>query len=183
MFSTAISNAQENYSLVFKAGAADYYTSLSFGGNSAYYTFWNDGFQISLGLEFPFNNSFSFQGDIEYSSFSFNTTYVFDDRVNKAKNQLIDLMGNIKWNLGIFYFIGGFGFSSQIGDEVKYLDENEFHDATIIYPSREKFVIAGMLGLGFDIKIYDRISMIAEADIRMREYAGTVALLGIKYSF
>ncbi len=179
---SGVSTAQKNFSVVLKVGTADYnISSGGFAGGGPYYTFWNDGYHISGGIEFSLNNSFTFQGVGEYSSFKFNTDNAYLEKVNDAINQVFDLMGNIKWNLGIFYFIGGVGFSAQIGDEVKYLEKNEYHDATTLYPSRNKFVFAGLLGLGFEINVYNKISLIAEADIRMREYAGITALLGVKY--
>jgi len=179
---TTVLIGQDNLSLIFKAGQAKYNIGMgSFGGGGPYYTFWNEGYHIAAGIEFPLNENLSFQGLGEYSSFNFDTWWAFGERANNAKNRVFDLMGNIKWNLGIFYFIGGVGFSAQIGDEIKYLDKTESHDIETLFPAKNKFVFAGLLGLGFDIKVYGRFSLIAEANIRMREYAGATALLGLKY--
>jgi hypothetical protein len=176
--------AQEKpLSLVLKGGNADYNISIgSFGGGEPDYTYWKTGPQFSAGIEFPLNSKFSFQGLANFSIHNFDERFSWGEKVNNAQNRLYDIMGNIKYNIGIFYLIGGMGFSYQNGDAVKYLVATEFHNAEILHNAKNKFVLAGLLGLGFDIKIYQQFSIIAEADINMRQYMGTAAVLGIKYS-
>ena len=118
---------QDNLGLILKAGVTKFNFDIGGVGGEGrpYYKFWNGGYQFSAGIEFPLNETFSFQGLAEYSSYSFDTYWAFHERVNNAKNQVFDLMGNIKSNLGIFYLIAGVGVSVQTGDQVKYLEKNE----------------------------------------------------------
>lgn len=168
--------AQNNLAVIAKVGKADYFFTR--GGA---YDYWEDGYHIAGGVEFPLNNHFSFQGLFEYSEFKFNNRFAFGDKINDVRNRVFDLTGHIKWNLGIFYFIGGVGFSLQSSDGVRYLEKTEYHDAVVFHNSEAAFRIAGMLGLGFDVYIYSNFSLIAEAAIRMREYGGNTSLLGVKY--
>ncbi|NQT26728.1 hypothetical protein HQ585_15335 [candidate division KSB1 bacterium] len=94
------------------------------------------------------------------------------------------MMSNIKWNIGIFYFTGGVGFSYQNNDDIRYLEETQYHTKSIFIHTKSKTVIAGLFGCGFDVHIYNGFSLLAEGDLFFREppHAGAAWLLGIKYS-
>lgn len=91
-------------------------------------------------------------------------------------------MGNIKWKIGIFNMNLGVGISTQFNDDIRYLEETQYHHASVFINSKNKTVFAGQFGLGFDIHIYDRFSIQSEGDLFFREYLGSAWLLGIKYS-
>jgi hypothetical protein len=174
---------QNDISLLLKVGNSDYNDSIgSFGGGGPDYTYWHPGPKLSAGIEILLNRRFSFQGLASFSIYNFDEKYSWGNEVNDATNRLYDLMANIKLNIGIFYLLGGIGFSYQNGDEVDFLEYSQYHQPGKLYNAKDKFVVAGLFGLGFDIKIYKQYSLIAEADINMREYMGSAAMLGIKYS-
>ena len=117
--------SKNQFSIIIKGGTAEYNISFGgFGGGGPYYTFWEKGYHFAAGIEYKLNDNFSAQGIVEFSSFKFDTDRTYGEKVNNAKNNLIDLIANIKWNLDIFYFIVGAGFSAQMGDEVRYLEKN-----------------------------------------------------------
>ncbi|MDP4197892.1 MAG: hypothetical protein Q8940_22820, partial [Bacteroidota bacterium] len=175
-----LAQEKENKFLIFKAGVAkNSLGSFNVGGGGDGYSNWNKGPHFALGTEFYLGRVASLQILGEYSVFTFdNSLFEGGDRFNNAKNSIFDLMANLKLNIGYFYFLGGLGFSNQHGDEVIYKSEqNTSRDNySIFYPEKNKFLIAGLLGMGFDIHIYENISLILEGDIRMREYMGTAAL-------
>lgn len=174
---------EKGLSILLKGGSANYNASIgNFGGGGHSYYEWNLGPQFSIGIEKELSSTFSFQALFVYSIHSFDERYAWGDKVNNAKNSIYDLMGNLKLNIGIFYLNGGIGFSYQNGEEVRYLEANQYHGTETKLPAKSTFVIAGLLGIGFDINVYSQFSLITEADINMREYMGTSLLIGVKYS-
>ncbi len=63
-----------------------------------------------------------------------------------------------------------------------YLEQTQYHAASIFISAKHKTVFAGQFNLGFDIHIYERFSLLVEGDLFFREYFGSAWLLGIKYS-
>ena len=173
----------KDLSILLKGGSANYNASIgNFGGGGHSYYEWKLGPQFSIGIEKELSSTFSIQALFVYSIHSFDERYAWGDKVNNAKNSIYDLMGNLKLNIGIFYFNGGIGFSYQSGEEVRYLEANQYHGAETKLSAINTFVFAGLLGIGFDINVYKQFSLITEADINLREYMGTALLIGIKYS-
>lgn len=170
---------KKNLSILTKLGQSNYRIP-SWSENS--HSIWNNGLQLSAGIEKQLGPKSSLQGLFVYSIHGFDERYSWGEKVNNAKNNVYDLMGNLKLSIGIFYFIGGAGISYQNSDAVKYLESNQYHNATTLYAAKERFGIAGLLGLGLDIIISEQINLITEADINMREYVGTSLLVGLKYS-
>jgi len=176
-----ISAQEKNISIILKGGSSVYNASLhDVGGNGSSYIFWKSGPQFTAGIEKTID-PFTFQILAGYSIYGFDESFAWGEKMNNAKNSVYDLMGNLKLNIGIFYFLGGIGFSYQNGEEVRYLESNQFHKAETLYAGKNKFVLAGLIGAGFDIKIYRQTNLIIEADINLREYMGTALLAGIKY--
>ncbi len=170
-------------SILIKIGRASYNDAIgNLGGGGNSYDFWKPGPQFTIGLEKKLNSSFSAQGIITYSIHRYNGIQTFGETTNDASNRILEVMGNLKLNIGIFYSMLGVGISNQNGDEIRYLESNQYHSASAAIEAKNKTAVAGLFGLGFDIHIYDRISVLAEGDIFFREYLGSVWLLGVRYS-
>ena len=172
---------EKDLSILVKFGQSNY--RVVFWYENASRPIWKNGFQFSAGIEKQLNSRLSLQGLFVYSVHGFDEKFAWGEKVNDAKNRIYDLIGNLKLNIGIFYVLGGVGISYQNSATVRYLEWKPYHNTTILSAAKEKFVIAGLLGLGLDIKILEQINIITEADINMREYGGTSLLIGFKYSF
>jgi hypothetical protein len=175
--------AQENnLSLFFNVGGASDNNAIgSFGGGGAGLQVWELGPIFRIGLEYKLNKSFSVQGIVSYSFYKYDGTLNYGENANDGHNRILDIMGNLKWHISIFYLTLGAGFSNQNNDEIKYL-ENQYHSTIIFVSAKNKNVFSGQFGLGFDISIYERLSVLAEGDLFFREYLGSAWLLGVKYS-
>ena len=183
LFNSNVFSQEDATSILIKGGKASYNDAIgSFGGGGVSYDFWEDGPQFSAGIERPLNKHFSYQGLFAISVHNFDKKYSYEEATTNSHNYVFDLMANIKWNLGIFYFLGGAGFSYQYGEVVKFTETTDYHTANeVLHKSKDKFVLAGLLGLGFDIHIYNHFNIIIETEINMREYMGSALLGGIKY--
>jgi hypothetical protein len=154
----------------------------SFGGGGAGFQVWEPGPIIKLGSEYVLDESFSAQGFISYSFYKYDGSRSYGEKASIGYNRIIDLLGIIKWNMGIFYLNLGAGISHQYNDNIRYLEETQYHKATNFIDAKNKTVFGGQFGLGFDIHIYEKFSVLAEGDLFFREYLGSAWLLGIKYS-
>jgi hypothetical protein len=172
---------EKDLSVLVKFGQSDYHNSGLSRDNTS--NIWENGLQFSVGIEKRLSSSFSVQGLFSYSIEGIAQNYWLY-QVNDAKNRVYDLMGNMKLNIGIFYFIGGVGLSYQKSDAVDYILRAYpiVPFSTALIAAKEKLMFAGLLGLGLDIYVYRQINLITEADMNMREYTGTSLLVGIKYS-
>lgn len=154
----------------------------SFGGGGAGLQAWELGPIFRLGAEYKLSKSFSAQGFVSYSFYKYDGSRSYGEKSSDGYNRIIEFLGSIKWNIGIFYLSLGAGISNQYNDDIRYLEETQYHKANIFINAKNKTVFAGQFGLGFDIHIYDRFSVLAEGDLFFREYLGSAWLLGIKYS-
>ena len=176
--------AQENnFSLIFNVGRASDNDAIgNFGGGGSGLHVWEAGPIFRLGTEYKLSESFSTQGFISYSFYKYNGSKSYGEKSSVGYNRIIELLGDIKWNIGIFYLSLGAGISHQYNDDIRYLEETQYHKENIFINAKNKTVFAGKFGLGFDIHIYDRFSVLAEGDLFFREYLGSAWLFGIKYS-
>lgn len=179
----AIYSQEHNFSLFFSVGRASDNDAIgSFAGGGAGLHAWDLGPIFRLGAEYKLNKSFSAQGFASYSFYKYDGSYSYGEKSSDGYNRIIEFLGNIKWNIGIFYLSLGTGISHQNNDGIRYLKETQYHTASTFINAKSKTVFAGQFALGFDIHIYDRISVLAEGDLFFREYLGSAWLLGIKYS-
>ena len=176
--------AQENsFSPFFDVGRASDNDAIgNFGGGGGGLQVWNPGPIFRLGTDYKLSKSFNAQGFISYSFYKYDDSRSYGEKSSVGYNNILDIMTVIKWKIGIFYLNLGAGISHQFNDDIRYLEENQYHKATVFIHSKNKTALAGQFGLGFDIHIYDRFSAIAEGDLFFREYLGSAWLLGIKYS-
>lgn len=177
--------AQENkLSPFFDVGRASDNDAIgNFGGGGGGIQAWNPGPIFRIGTDYKLNKSFYAQGFISYSFYKYDGIYgSYGEKTSIGYNNILDIMSVIKWKIGIFYLNLGAGISHQFNDDIRYLEENQYHKTTAFIHSKNKTVLAGQFGLGFDIHIYDRFSILAEGDLFFREYLGSAWLLGIKYS-
>lgn len=180
---TSIYSQENNISLLFNAGrASDNDAVGSFGGGGSGLQCWKAGPIFRLGAEYKLNKSFSAQGFISYSFYKYDGSRSYGEKSSGGYNNILDFMSAIKWNIGIFNMNLGVGISHQFNDEIRYLEENQYHKASAFIIAKNKTVFAGQFGLGFDIHIYERFSLLAEGDLFFREYLGSAWLFGIKYS-
>jgi hypothetical protein len=152
------------------------------GGSGAGLKAWGLGPLFRLGVEYKLSKSFSAQGFVSYSFYKYDVSRSDGEKTSVGYNNILDIMSAIKWKIGIFYLNLGVGISHQFNDDVRYLEETQYHKATTFINVKNKTVFAGQFGLGFDIHIYDKFSMLAEGGLFFREYLGSAWLLGIKYS-
>ncbi len=181
--SSSIYSQENNISLLLNAGkASDNDAVGSIGGGGAGLQCWEAGPIFRLGAEYKINKSFSAQGFVSYSFYNYDGSRSYGEKSSGGYNNILDFMGAIKWNIGIFNLNLGVGISHQFNDDIRYLEENQYHKATTFINAKNKTVLAGQFGLGFDIHIYERFSVLAEGDLFFREYLGSAWLFGIKYS-
>jgi hypothetical protein len=172
-----------NISLFLDVGRASDNDAIgSFGGGGAGLQCWEVGPLFRLGAEYKLNKSFSAQGFVSYSFYNYDGSRSYGEKSSDGYNNILDFMSAIKWNIGIFNLNLGVGISHQFNDDIRYLEETQYHKATTFINAKNKTVFAGQFGLGFDIHIYDRFSVLAEGDLFFREYLGSTWLLGIEYS-
>ena len=184
VFNSYVIAQNGGFSILLMAGNASDNDALgNFGGGGASYQHWESGPIFTLGIERELSESFSAQGFLSYSYYNYNGRSTFGEKTNTGANKLFDILGRIKWNIGIFYIFGGAGISSQHGDAINYFESNEYHEATVAIPEKSSTVFAGTLGLGFDIYIYKNFSLLAEGDWFFREYLGSAWQIGTKYTF
>jgi hypothetical protein len=176
--------SQEHYISIFvNVGVASDNDAIgSFGGGGAGLQVWESGPIFRLGAEYELNKSFSAQGFVSYSFYKYDGSLSYGDKSSVGYNNILDIMSALIWKIGIFNLNLGVGISHQLNDDIKYLEENQYHNATTFINAKNKTVLAGQFGLGFDIHIYDRFSVLAEGDLFFREYLGSAWLIGIKYS-
>lgn len=180
----SIYSQENNISLLLNIGRAsdnDAIGSIS-GSGGAGLQAWELGPIFRLGAEYKLNKSFSAQGFVSYSFYKYDGSRSYGEKSSVGYNNILDFMSAIKWNIGIFNLNLGVGISHQFNDEIKYLEENQYHKASTFISAKNKTVFAGQFGLGFDIHIYERFSLLAEGDLFFREYLGSAWLLGIKYT-
>lgn len=182
-FFSSIFAQENNFSPFFEAGiASDNDAVGSFGGGGAGLQAWSPGPMFRLGTDYNLNNSFSAQGFISYSFYKYDGSLSYGEKSSGGYNNILDIMSAIKWKTGIFYLQLGAGISHQFNETISYLEETEHHGATAFINAKNKTVFAGQFGLGFDIHIYERFSLLTEGNLFFREYLGSAWLLGIKYS-
>ena len=176
--------AQENHlSPFFKIGrASDNDAIRNFGGGGGGLQAWYPGPIFRIGTDYKLNKSFYAQGFVSYSFYKYDGSRSYGEKSSVGYNNILDIMTAIKWRLGIFYLNLGIGISHQFNDDIRYLEATEYHTASVFIEAKKKTVFAGQFGLGFDIHIYERFSVLAESDLFFREYLGSAWLLGIKYS-
>ena len=179
----AIYSQENNISLIVNVGRASDNDALgSFGGGGSGLQAWELGPIFRLGAEYKLNKSFSAQGFVSYSFYKYDGSRSYGEKSSVGYNNILDIMSSLKWEIGIFNLNLGIGISHQFNDDIRYLEENQYHKATTFINAKTKTVLAGQFGLGFDIHIYNRFSVLAEGDLFFREYLGTAWLFGIKYS-
>jgi hypothetical protein len=176
--------AQENnFSPFFDVGRASDNDAIgSFGGGGGGLQVWYSGPIFRLGTDYKLNKSFNVQGFISYSFYKYDGSRSYGEKSSIGYNNILDIMTAIKWKIGIFYLNFGVGISHQFNDDIRYLEATQYHSASVFINAKNKTVFAGQFGLGFDIHIYERFSLLAEGDLFFREYLGSAWLLGIKYS-
>ncbi len=176
--------AQENnFSPFFDVGRASDNDAIgNFGGGGGGLQVWAPGPIFSLGTDYKLNKTFNAQGFISYSFYKYDGSRSYGEKTSIGYNNILDIMTAIKWKIGIFYLNLGVGISNQFNDDIRYLEETQYHTARVFINAKNKTVFAGQFGLGFDIHIYDRLSVLVEGDLFFREYLGSAWLLGIKYS-
>ncbi|HRN25964.1 MAG: hypothetical protein IT276_11715 [Ignavibacteriaceae bacterium] len=178
-----INAQQDNFALFLNIGRASDNDAIgNFGGGGGGLQVWKAGPIFRLGTEYKLNKSFSAQGFVSYSFYKYDGSRSYGEKSSDGYNNIFDIMGNIKWKIGIFNMNLGVGISTQFNDDIRYLEETQYHHASVFINSKNKTVFAGQFGLGFDIHIYDRFSIQSEGDLFFREYLGSAWLLGIKYS-
>ena len=171
-----------NLSIFLSVGRASDNDAIgNFGGGGAGLQAWEPGPIFRLGVEYTLNKSFSTQGFISYSFYKYDGSRSFGEKASNGYNRIIDILSCIKWNLGIFFLNLGAGISHQFNDDIRYLEDTQYHNASIFIYEKHKTVFAGQFGLGFDVHIFDRVSVLAEGDLFFREYLGSAWLFGIKY--
>ncbi|MEO8231856.1 MAG: hypothetical protein ABI638_06215 [Ignavibacteriota bacterium] len=176
--------AQENnFSLFLNIGRASDNDAIgNLGGGGGGLHVWKPGPIFRLGTEYELNKTFSAQGFVSYSFYKYDGSRSYGEKSSFGYNNILDIMSNIKWKIGIFNLNLGVGISNQFNDDIRYLEETQYHHASVFVDAKNKTVFAGQFGLGFDIHIYDRFSIQTEGDLFFREYLGSAWLLGIKYS-
>ena len=142
---------------------------------------WKSGFQLTAGIEYPLDKRFSVRGMINYSRHSYDNFYTREFKNNDPVFTMFDMWGDLKLNIWRFFLHLGAGFSFQNGEAVLIWND-EKHWTMYESPVRKKILLTGIFGLGVDVRIYEQFSLIAEADILMREYAGAGASIGVKYT-
>lgn len=183
-----------NISALVKAGNATFNDDIGgFGGEGlSSYRDWINGRMLSAGIELPVIQNLDLQILFTYSDFDFDESRTQGIKVNKAKNRVYDLMGELRYKIGFFYLIGGAGISYQKGDAVSFQSgwETFFQSgwetmqiSEVHYKAKDRFGLGSLLGIGVNFRIYKPLSLIAEADLNFREYMGTSLLLGARYSF
>ncbi|MEW6194285.1 MAG: hypothetical protein AB1521_03900 [Bacteroidota bacterium] len=178
----SIYSQENNISLLFNVGRASDNDAIgSFGGGAGLQA-WELGPIFRLGAEYKLNKYFSAQGFVSYSFYKYDGSRSYGEKSSVGYNNILDFMSTIKWNIGIFNLNLGVGISHQFNDDIRYLEETQYHRATTFINAKSKTVFTGQFGLGFDIHIYDRFSVLAEGDLFFREYLGSAWLLGVKYS-
>jgi len=178
-----IYSQENNTSLFLEVGRASDNDAIgSFGGGGAGLQCWEAGPIFRLGTDYKLNKSFTAQGFISYSFYKYDGSRSYGEKSSIGYNNVLDIMSVIKWEIGIFNMNLGVGISHQFNDAIRYLESNQYHKATTYIDAKNKTVFAGQFGLGFDIHIYDRFSVLAEGDLFFREYLGSAWLLGVKYS-
>lgn len=176
--------AQENkFSQFFSVGRASDNDAIgSFGGGGSGLQCWEAGPMFRLGIEYNVNSSLSTQGFISYSFYRYDGSRSYGEKSGSGYNNILEIMNVAEWKIGILNMKLGAGISYQFNDEIRYLEENQYHKASAFINAKSKTVFAGQFGLGFDIPLYDRLSLLAEGDLFFREYLGSAWLLGIRYS-
>ena len=183
LYSMSYFPQQKDLSVFISAGwGSDNDAIGSFGGGGAGLQVWYNGPVLRLGAEYELNKTWSTQGFVTYSFYKYDGKMSFGEKTSTGYNNIFEVLGTLKWNIGIFYMNFGIGISHQFNDEIRYLEENQFHKAVKFIDSKRKTVIAGLFAPGFDIHIYDRFSLLVEGDLFFREYLGSGWLLGVKYS-
>lgn len=167
--------------LIGRASDNDAIPSIS-GGSGAGVKAWELGPLFRLGIEYKLSESFSAQGFVSYSFYKYDGSESYGEKSSVGYNNILDIMSAIKLEIGIFNMNLGLGISHQFNNDIRYLETNQYHKATVFINAKNKTVFAGQFGLGFDIHIYDRFSVLAGGDLFFREYLGSALLLGIKYS-
>lgn len=110
----------------------------SFGGGAPSYQFWDTGPIYNLGIEKSLSDSFSLQGIVNISSYKYDGTRTYGEKTNDAYNRIFDIMAILKWKLWWFHISGGIGLSHQNGDAIKYLEETEYHSASVRIKAKSK---------------------------------------------
>lgn len=184
VFSFNFIYAQENtVSPFLTAGRASDNDAIgNFGGGGGGLQCWEAGPIFRLGIEYNVNTSLSTQGYISYSFYRYDGSVSYGEKSSSGYNNILDIMSIVEWKIGIFNMKLGAGVSQQFNDEIRYLEENQYHEAEAFVQAKSKTVFAGQFGLGFDIPVYDSFSVLAEGDLFFREYLGSAWLLGFKYS-
>ena len=181
-FANIISAQQKELSIFFEGGIA---SSGGFGfnvsGSGGTMGPWKSGYQISIGAEYPFYKNFSLRGMINYSWHPFDEMYSYGLSHSNSKLTYTDLLADLKLNLGWFFFNGGIGLSSQSADEIRFWDNNGMENLNFYSPQKSKFLISGIVGIGLDIEVFERFSLLIECSLYMREYMGSAFLGGLKY--
>lgn len=134
-------------------------------------------------MDYKLTKTFTAQGYASYSFYKYDGIYgSYGEKTSSGYNNILDVMIAIKLKIGIFYLDLAVGISHQFNDAIRYLENTQYHTASLFINEKQKTVLAGQFGLGFDIHIYERFSLLAEGDLFFREYLGSAWLLGIKYS-
>jgi len=130
--------AQEhNFSPFFDVGRASDNDAIgNFGGGGGGLQVWNPGPIVRLGTDYKLNKSFNAQGFISYSFYKYDGSLSYGEKSTIGYNNILDIMTTIKWKIGIFYLNLGVGISHQFNDDIRYLEENQYHKATVFIHSK-----------------------------------------------
>ncbi|MBA4406344.1 hypothetical protein C0389_03625 [bacterium] len=173
---------EKNLSVFLLTGSANPSTGgFTVSGSGGTLGPWKSGFQLTAGIEYPLDKKFSVRGMINYSRHSYDDFSTRWLKNNDPVFSMFDIWGDLKLNIWRFYLHLGAGFSFQNGEAVSIWYEGK-RMPMYESPERKNVLFTGLLGFGVDVKIYSQFSLIAEADILMREYAGASASLGVKYT-
>ncbi|MGE5400365.1 MAG: outer membrane beta-barrel protein [Ignavibacteriales bacterium] len=178
LFLTLLSSIQfaqnRSVAVVLKMGSSSY----DLGGFNES-SIWRSALQTSAGVEFPISSDFSLQTQLYYSQHEVEDVGIYMNLVQKdPKIRLVDLMCNLKWNIGLFYFIGGMGLSLQNTDEMGVYVKGVY---TKLDSKNDKVVRSYLLGFGADVNVWKNLNLIAEANLHIRDEYGGNLLLGAKY--
>lgn len=154
----------------------------NFGGGGGGFDVWEAGLIFKLGADYKLNESFFARGYVSYSFYKYDGSRSYGLKTITGYNNIWDVMTAINWKIGIFFMNLGVGISHQFNDDIRYLEETQFFTSRVLIEAKNKTVFAGQFGLGFDIHIYKRFSLLAEGDLFFREYLGSAWLLGMKYT-
>ncbi len=171
-----------NLIISIKTGFDNYNGSFGFFESTSD-DYWNTGFIAEAEIEKPLSRTVSFQSAVSFSVHDFDTRYAWGEKVNNAKNYILNAGGNFKFNISFFYYRIGLGLYYLKEDEIYFTENNPFHSAfETLHHSKSEIGIMGILGSGFEFQISKRIILLIEMDANIRHYLGGSFFLGLRHT-